>query len=299
MTIKFAITGVAGFVGGRLAHLLMREHGAQILGFCGQNRPTSSQLTACFQVVLDHDEKCRALDLRTNWADVMIHCAAKLPSHIGDHDVMRANIKMTLNALQLARRLGCRLFINISSSAVYGSPNPKGVDESHPLGAQDVYAQSKLVAEAYAAYCAQDGLKVVSLRIPSPQAPGNPHRSMVPIMLQKAKEQRRLKVTGDPRRRQAFLDLRDLCTAVSIISKTPGKLANAYNLATISSCSNLEMANAISAAQPVACELIDASTLGPTQPDIWNLKTGRAALDFGFIPKYSLNDMVQWLVKEN
>ncbi|MEM6661819.1 MAG: NAD(P)-dependent oxidoreductase [Pseudomonadota bacterium] len=293
--MNFAITGIAGFVGGTLARLLAPD--GQVIGFYSTSLPHDCAAAHLRQASLENAAECAALDLTSLSAEVMIHCAAKLSKRDSGINVVAANAEMTLNGVEIAKRLGCRLFVNISSTAVYAGPDPDGTREDHAVPGIETYGRSKLVGEAIATYSAGSAMNVVSLRIPSPQGPGNPHRSMVPMMAKSAREQGFIRVLGDPRRRQSYLDLRELAEAVRRLSASPGPLRAAYNVASVASAGNMDVATSIARHCRTPCLVEDQRTEESAHPEAWNLICDAAATDFDFRPQYQLDDTVKWIMQ--
>ena len=56
----------------------------------------------------------------------------------------------SVSALEAARINSCELFVNTSTSEVYGTANYVPIDEKHPTQAQSPYSASKISADAMA-----------------------------------------------------------------------------------------------------------------------------------------------------
>lgn len=145
---RVAITGATGFLGGRLAHRLAAR-GNGILAF-GRDAAKGLELerNGISFCRLDLQEKVTP-DLLAE-VDVFVHAAA-LSSAWGSVEAFRsANVAGTERALLLARRMGAKRFVFISSPSVtFAFGDRSNVREDDPLPPPvNAYAASKVAAEA-------------------------------------------------------------------------------------------------------------------------------------------------------
>lgn len=162
--MRVLVTGATGFLGGTLAQHL-RRRGDDVVAL-GRNKAALAELRAGGIVVQDVDLTRLAPDLarRIGAVDAVVHCAALSAPSGRRQDFMTANVGGTKAALDLARRLGARRFVNIASPSVYFTLNDRDkVAEDCALPPPfNVYAESKALAEALV--LAQRDLGPVSLR---------------------------------------------------------------------------------------------------------------------------------------
>jgi len=173
-TKRVLITGVNGFIGGRLAERLAQGEGARVRGLvrgvgarhshdfvAGSNQPSdaksniSSNLITANAVplrdaemfagdVVDVDAVRRAVDD----CDIVIHCAAMQSGRAHLDDYRRVNVGGTLNLLRAAREANTVRFVHISTISVHGVPPPRDVNADSPLSFRgDFYSVSKAEGE--------------------------------------------------------------------------------------------------------------------------------------------------------
>ncbi|TCD02744.1 NAD-dependent epimerase/dehydratase family protein [Pedobacter psychroterrae] len=113
--------------------------------------------------------------------DMVIHAAGKahsVPKTPQEHqEFFDVNFNGTANLLQSLHEHPPRLFVLISTVAVYGRDKGHLIDEMHPLAANDAYGQSKIKAEQLVlSWCKEHEVTCTILRLPlivGPNPPGN------------------------------------------------------------------------------------------------------------------------------
>jgi len=165
------VTGINGFVGATLAVELYRR-GYNVTGIDRSDSPKNTELAA-----LVKDGKVRIFQGDLNsfdydvlpYADYVFQIAGKVSPWGDVKDFDRINVDGTKRVIDYAKKAGCKSFLYLSSSAVYGFygyKNLKEVDEKRPF--DNPYSISKLHAETMVMkYCKELGLPFVVIR------PGN------------------------------------------------------------------------------------------------------------------------------
>lgn len=163
--ITVAITGIGGFIGLRMAER------ARALGWAVRGLDLSSataerarKLGAAVVVGSINDDDAVAAALQG--ADWVFHTAA-----IVEEDGPRAlyeqvNVEGTRTVCTVARALGVKRLVHLSSVMVYGFDYPADVGEDGPLDGQgNIYNDTKLASERVAlSFNAADGLGVIVIR---------------------------------------------------------------------------------------------------------------------------------------
>ncbi|HRQ36906.1 MAG TPA: NAD(P)-dependent oxidoreductase [Chloroflexota bacterium] len=149
---RVLVTGVTGFIGGRLAQRLAAEEGAIVTG-TGRNLAKASFLTEAgvtLQSLDLHDEA--ALHTAVSNQDYIFHTAAWVGGGRMKDDVdeaMAINVTAVETLIRLAHEAGVRRVITVSSIAAYGRPDKLEIDEETSLDTSqaDVYGRTKALGD--------------------------------------------------------------------------------------------------------------------------------------------------------
>lgn len=215
--MKILITGIAGFIGSRLAHKLIAS-GHEVRGIddlswgfeedvpkeCMLAEIDLLEIPVWIQGTLrrfyDPDHIFKDIDL-------VIHCAASLEvmesisSPVGD---LRTNTEGTINVLDAMAQYEINNIINFSSACVYG---PGNLDDKLLIGEESAtvdspqwpYGASKLSAEIYCnLYHQTDGFNVINLRPGIVCGPGEWFGRALTIFLRRAMKGEDIVVFVDP-----------------------------------------------------------------------------------------------------
>jgi UDP-glucuronate 4-epimerase len=233
LTMQLLVTGVAGFIGSRVAELLL-EQGHRVCGV---------------------DNMCSAYDIRLKQHRLeRLHGTPNLAFHLGDISDREAisaiwrgcrpfdavinlaaragvrqsvedpwvyvstNVMGTLNLLELCRRDGVGKFVLASTSSLYGANNPvpfsEDADTDRPLSP---YAASKKGAEALCwTYHHLYGLDVTVLRYFTVYGPaGRPDMSLFRFV-QWIHERRPVRLFGDGKQTRDFTYVDDIARGTAL-----------------------------------------------------------------------------------
>lgn len=166
-TSNILVTGSRGFLGSVIVQELRHNHSICSLG--------------------THEDNTIVADLRktipifSQNIDCVVHVAGK--AHINPkspeeaQDFFDVNYQGTKNLLAGLEHTVTRLFIYISTVAVYGLDQGEGISEDTPLNGNSPYASSKIQAESLVSeWCQNHRTNVLILRLPliiGHNAPGN------------------------------------------------------------------------------------------------------------------------------
>jgi UDP-glucose 4-epimerase len=215
---KVLVTGADGFIGSHLTERLVAE-GADVRAFCLYNSrgsagwldETDPATRAALDVRLGDIRDARFVAAATEGIEVVFHLAALIAipySYAAPQSFIDTNVSGTLNALEAARAVGVRRFIQTSTSEVYGTPESLPIRETHPLAAQSPYAASKVAADQLSlAFGKSYELPVVVLRPFNTYGPRQSDRAVLPTMLRQLLSGRAEIRLGrlDPRRDLTFV----------------------------------------------------------------------------------------------
>jgi UDP-glucuronate 4-epimerase len=238
-TVRILLTGAAGFIGSRVAALLV-EQGHEV---CGIDNMCPAYDVRLKEHRLEQLRKLPSLDFRLGdisdnaalsalWEacgpfDAVVNLAARAGVRQSVQDpwvYVSTNVTGTLNLLELCRRNGVGKFILASTSSLYGASNPvpfsEDADTDRPLSP---YAASKKGAEAMCwTYHHLYGIDVTVFRYFTVYGPaGRPDMSIFRFV-QWINEERPLRLFGDGKQTRDFTYVDDIARGTVAGLKTLG-----------------------------------------------------------------------------
>ncbi len=237
--MQILLTGVAGFIGSRVAELLV-EHGHQVCGVDNLCRAYDlrlkdyrlDRLKALSGLHFHQTDIADREDICTLWRergpfDAVVNLAARAgvrQSVVDPWVYVETNVTGTLNLLELCRRDGVGKFVLASTSSLYGAHNPvpfsEGAATDQPLSP---YAASKKGAEALCfTYHHLYGLDVTVFRYFTVYGPaGRPDMSLFRFV-QWIHEERPLRLYGDGTQSRDFTYVDDIARGTVLGLKPVG-----------------------------------------------------------------------------
>lgn len=229
---KIVVTGASGFLGGRLLKYLT-EHKVSF-EVLGTGRRTDrkeefERLNCRYQAGdLPDVDFCDSLLKET---DAVVHCAALSAPWGKREEFVKANITVTQNLLNAARKAGVKTFIFISTPSIYYTSEHRfNVSESEPLPSKMVneYATTKWEAEQEVLGQHSATFKTIALR---PRAIIGAEDTVIFPRLLKAYESGRLKIIGDGQNTVDLTTVRNVIEAVVCALHAPAEAyGQAYNI---------------------------------------------------------------------
>ena len=131
-------------------------------------------------------------------ADVFIHFGWAFTDKTGRNDVSKqlANVQYTIDAVHLAKRLGCRKFVGAGSQAEYGTPNTI-LKEDTPVNPVVPYGVAKYAAGRLSAMeCKKEGLEYNWVRILSVYGPDDNDGTLIKQLIKNAKNNSPMGLSG-------------------------------------------------------------------------------------------------------
>jgi len=176
--LRVLVTGITGFAGSHLAEQLVST-GDEVHGLAHEDPPFAHLVAIQDRVRIHAGDITRLDDVRSALAasqpDAVVHLAGQAVPTLASADpiaAVRVNVLGTSALLTaLEERPRTRLII-ASSADVYGAPERIPVDEDAPLRPANVYAATKVAAEALTReFGARHGAPVVILRAANQNGP--------------------------------------------------------------------------------------------------------------------------------
>jgi UDP-glucose 4-epimerase len=259
-SIRYLITGGAGFIGSHLAEALLRD-GHTVKAIDDLSTGRMANLTGVmdnpgFQFIRASIADEIVLDRLASQADIIIHLAAAVGvKRIVEHPVhtIETNVMGTEYVLKAALRYNCRVLV-ASTSEVYGKGSrvPFAEDDDVLLGSTAKsrwsYAASKMVDEFLAlAYAREYGLDVTVFRLFNTVGPrqSGQYGMVVPRFVQQAVQQRPLTVYGTGDQSRCFCHVLDVVEAIAGLSQSVKASSQVFNIGATEEVSIRELAERI------------------------------------------------------
>ncbi len=179
---RIIITGATSMIGTALIEVAVRE-GAEIYAIVRPNTKRIDRLPRLPQIHVIYGELSGLLDIQNlpEQCDCLYHLAWAGTTRIERDDprIHERNIRYTLDAVELAKKVGCRRFIGAGSQAEYGPVNMI-IDESTKFDPVTSYGVAK-----YASYklskkrCEQIGIEHIWGRVFSVYGPHDNEGTML------------------------------------------------------------------------------------------------------------------------
>jgi nucleoside-diphosphate-sugar epimerase len=126
------------------------------------------------------------------------------------------------------------------------------IKESSRLEHPSLYHATKAAGEMIMNQANQFGIRVVSLRLPSPVGPKMPQNTILPVFINKALKNENITIYGKGTRKQNYIDVRDIAEAVKRIISAPN-VNGIFNIGAKNIISNLDLAK-------LCVELLDSKS---------------------------------------
>ncbi len=204
------MTGSTGLVG---SMILLKMQDSEELYTAGRYRPSN----------ITNDKHFFKIDLRDSFGfnqlvkqilpDVIIHCAAQIPSALHPDSIELANINEQIDAsvFQAASQTACKI-IYMSSTIVYGLPNfVLNIDEAYPVVNSSYYAAQKIDAEQYILQNFENGL---ILRLNAPYGLNMRNDTVMTRFIKYALGNEPILLHGSGNRMQDFTSSRDIACLI-------------------------------------------------------------------------------------
>lgn len=259
--MKVIVTGGAGFIGGNFVHYMLENYKDyeiccfDFLTYAG-NVETLAPIkdNKNFSLVVgdiaDRDAVYSLFEEQK--PDVVVNFAAE--SHV-DRSILdpgiflRTNVIGTGVLLDACRKYGIDRFHQVSTDEVYGDLPIDRPDlfftETTPLHASSPYSASKASADLLVqAYYRTYNLPVTLSRCSNNYGPYHFPEKMIPLMIQRARNNQSLPVYGDGSNVRDWLYVKDHCEAIDLILHK-GKVGEGYNVGGHNERSNIEVVKQI------------------------------------------------------
>lgn len=271
----FAVTGAAGFIGGRLSRWLL-EQGHKVIAIVREPSQGDELAALGAETRVADIRDLEQLRAGLKGADGVFHLAALFnhPDRSWE-DYREVNVQGTLNILEAARDHGIARVVHSSTVGVATEAEPPPYSELTPYSPQpdDKYEVTKCEGEMAArAYAAEHGISLVVIRPAQVYGPGDRSKTKFYKLVKKGV----IVNPGNTRKHLIYID--DLCESYCLAMDAPQACGEVFLIAGDSSVRLDELvtiaADALGVSQPrlrlparpvtLACSIVEriCNTLG-------------------------------------
>lgn len=285
--LKALVTGATGHVGGAIAeHLAGLGH--EVTGLARRLVPVRGVGRS---VALDLGVPGAAERICAEGPfGAIVHAAADLSPDPHASAVSLVDCLGTQSVVTAAERLGARL-VYTSSVPVIGVPRRVPVDESHPVDPPTAYHAAKLYGERLVELARRRGMVAASLRLTAPVGPRMPSARIMSVFVARAQAGEPLELRGRGTRRQDYVDVRDVASAVGLCLEHGA--TGLFNVASGRPVSNVELARLCVDLLGSRSDVVHVDRPDPEDGVVWEVSVERAAGSFGYAPAWSLEDSIR------
>ncbi len=250
------VSGGAGFIGSCFIKFMLEKYpnyniiNLDALTYCG-NLENLKDIENNPNYKFIHGNICdkKLANKVISQCDYIVNFAAE--SHV-DNSIKtpeifaQTNILGTLNLLQVAKEIGIKKFIQISTDEVYGSLGKDGYFyETTPLSPNSPYSASKASADMFAkAYFETYELPVIITRCSNNYGPYQYPEKLIPYFISKLLKNEKVPLYGDGLNVRDWLYVYDHCCAIDL-TLHKGKIGEIYNIGAHNEKTNIEITKLI------------------------------------------------------
>lgn len=282
--MKVLLTGGTGFVGGAIgAHLMAGGH--EVISL--ERRPARAGYRKVVHAALGTETTVEQVADEAPRCDCIVHAAASIDKSVAAPSISLVNCLGTQQIVALAMRWGGAAIVNISGVAVIGTPRTLPITEDHPAAPTTSYHASKLFGEQVMHAAAGQGIPNVSLRVTAPIGPAMPENRILAVFLRRALAGQPIELAGKGTRRQDYVDVRDVASAVEACLARP-QIRGVLNIGSGRSISNVDLARLCVELCHSRSEIRFSGAADPEESLAWDVSLERAREMIGYRPRYAL-----------
>ena len=231
------VTGVAGFIGSRVAARMAAE-GFEVVGVDDLSSGKQSNVPSSIDFIQGNLADTQTISKLPKSAELVLHLAGQSSGEMSFDDPVADLEKNTISTLNLIRygiAVNASKLVYASSMSVYGNVPDAPISEDEHVAPLSCYGVGKLAAENYLnVFCKQ--LPSVSLRMFNVYGPGqdmtNLRQGMVSIYLAQALRSKHIVVKGSLDRFRDFIYIDDVVDAWFRVATLEDIGSNTINIAT-------------------------------------------------------------------
>ena len=293
---KILITGVAGFIGSKVASRFVKE-GFEVIGVDDLSNGKKESVPQGLSFIEGNLSDTDFVDSIKDKIDLILHSAGQSSGEISFDDPkldIEKNTTSTLNLISLGIRNGSKRIVYASSMSVYGDVPDEPVKEITECKPLSCYGVSKLASENYLNIY-KDQIPYTSLRMFNVYGPGqdmsNLRQGMVSIYLSQAMQSGTIQDKGSTDRFRDFIYIDDVVEAWFAASAIESGFSQVINVGTGIRTTIQDLLNEICHCLEKTEFYVDGSTLGD-QKGIY-ADTNRLAENLGLTNFINLSEGIK------
>jgi dTDP-glucose 4,6-dehydratase len=299
--MKLFVTGGAGFIGSNfICHALSRQNGYIVLNYdkltYAGNLANLSGVSQNPNYSFVKGDICDVATVENvmRKCDAVVHFAAE--SHVDRSiyepaPVIETNVTGTFLLLEVARKLGIRRFVHISTDEVYGDISPGGfADENYPVRPSSPYAASKAASDLLVqSYVRTYRFPALITRSSNNYGPFQFPEKFLPLMITNAMERKPLPIYGDGKQERNWLHVEDNCKGILAVLER-GQLGEIYNIGGNELEENIAVARRLLRLMGQPENLLSYVKDRPGHDRRYALRYTKIQKQLGWTPEISLDD---------
>lgn len=234
----FLVTGVAGFIGSKIAEYLLKSNNIVV----GLDNLSTGYIHNIPKNVIFIKIDCSSKKLKNTLKkykfDAIYHFSGQSSGEISFENPLKdinSNVVSTVNLFEFCILNNCKKFLYASSMSVYGK-NLNIVNENSHLNPLSFYAVGKLASEKYLNLYKRDSIKISIVRLFNVYGPGqdllNLKQGMISIYLSQLFFAKNVLIKGSKNRYRDFVYIDDVVIACIKISKLNNNKFDIFNICT-------------------------------------------------------------------
>ena len=299
--MKIFVTGGAGFIGSNFIRYALGLAGGYAvtnydkLTYAGNLANLDSVATHVnYRFVRGDICDAAAVETALTGCEAIVHFAAE--SHV-DRSIyepsasIETNVKGTFVLLQVARKLGIRRFVHVSTDEVYGDLEPGTfADENAPVRPSSPYSSSKAASDLLVgSFVRTYGFPAMITRSSNNYGPYQFPEKFLPLMITNALDDKPLPIYGDGQQQRDWLHVEDNCRAILAVLER-GRVGEVYNIGGRDIVDNLSMARRLLQRIGKPETLLSYVKDRPGHDRRYALKCTKIELELGWRPAISLDE---------
>lgn len=239
MTLRYFVTGGAGFIGSHMVDRLLAE-GSEVTVYDNLSLGRTQFIENHFdnpRFRFIEDDLLNFETLKSSMVDhdFVFHLAAnsdvRVSNILPEVDLKQGTIA-TFNVLEAMRNASVRKIVFSSSSVVYGEPETIPTPERYgPLKPISLYGASKLASEGLiTAYCHTFDMFSWVFRFANIVGRRGTHGVLIDFINKLKKNDRELEVLGDGKQKKSYLLVEECIDAILFVIKNSSEKANIFNI---------------------------------------------------------------------